>query len=656
MAGFETRAIWGSDPGLVSNRFRYTGASVPPLDEEAIKRIQAAANKTSATSLVEYPAVSAVQKQVTNPFVTNIPPLFSLNTNQLNLEGTNPFRPGWQAAEQEWKRRLDANLPEGSAFDRLIDFRERAGEWDAMQQGAVPPGRIGGIQPNPAETPSWLRAVANVPTPSWIDFSTDPNRPAPRKNPPAAFTNAKSGPFQDFLQNIKRTGSEVADVLVPGRHNVPQSMLQYIETPEFIAAKKEQNWFGVAPDISIAPGELSEKQSRWLLDPRRTPEVGAGAFGAVTVPTNTGTAFKIQENKTRPFVENELDKAIRTAELGLGPQVYSATLQPIENSDRIRSITRTEAVPHRKFEQLLSQEQDFLNLERYKLTEGLYRGGISNLDNHFGNILLNDATRKAVQVDSGLARDYDPFNANDLNSRLSNIVSGLVQSGMRDVAKDTSDIGLSLIDEIRTNPSPELYAEAENFFNRSGNLLMSQSRPLPSNPLINAPAMMRSAAASTLDIAGSVPLFDPGFRAAVERGNVSEAARRVGIEYAAGTALAPVVSTGVNALARTTPAAARAVTGALGVARTANPIAVVSQLGGDAPQPRAVGTYRGATVYRNPQGALVAAPIGGKPMRLGQATLGGKPTFVPWGSVAGTRVGPRKVGRPWWDVGQFFGR
>ena len=40
MAGFETRAIWGADPGLVSDRFRYTGVSVPPLDEEAIKRIQ----------------------------------------------------------------------------------------------------------------------------------------------------------------------------------------------------------------------------------------------------------------------------------------------------------------------------------------------------------------------------------------------------------------------------------------------------------------------------------------------------------------------------------------------------------------------------------------------------------------------------------------
>jgi len=92
------------------------------------------------------------------------------------------------------------------------------------------------------------------------------------------------------------------------------------------------------------------------------------------------------------------------------------------------------------------------------------------------------------------------------------------------------------------------------------------------------------------------------------------------------------------------------------VSPVAAPVSVSLMLGGASPQPRAVGTYRGATVYRNPQGAFVAAPIGGKPMRLGQAIQNNKPTFVPWGSVAGTKVGPRTVGRPWWDVGQFFGR
>lgn len=174
--------------------------------------------------------------------------------------------------------------------------------------------------------------------------------------------------------------------------------------------------------------------------------------------------------------------------------------------------------------------------------------------------------------------------------------------------------------------------------------------------LPNIQQAIRTGFNTTTDLAGSIPLFDPAFRTAVEQGDVRQAATQVAKEYTAGLVAAPVVGAGMGVLQRVAPQAARVATGALGVARTANPIAVVSQLGGDAPQPRAVGTYRGATVYRNPQGALVAAPIGGKPMRLGQATLGGKPTFVPWGSVAGTRVGPRKVGRPWWDVGQFFGR
>jgi hypothetical protein len=95
------------------------------------------------------------------------------------------------------------------------------------------------------------------------------------------------------------------------------------------------------------------------------------------------------------------------------------------------------------------------------------------------------------------------------------------------------------------------------------------------------------------------------------------------------------------------------------VLAAANPvtaaIATATLAPGSSPQPQAVGTYQGSTVYRNPQGNLVAAP-GGKPMRLGTAVKGGKTTFVPWGSVAGTQVGPRIVGRPWWDVGQFFGR
>jgi hypothetical protein len=168
---------------------------------------------------------------------------------------------------------------------------------------------------------------------------------------------------------------------------------------------------------------------------------------------------------------------------------------------------------------------------------------------------------------------------------------------------------------------------------------------------------IRTGVSATADLAGAVPLFDPEFRQAVEQGDVRKAATQVAKEYVTGLVAAPVVGAGLGVAQRLAPQTAAAVIPAAATAlRVTNPVAVVSQLGGDSPQPRAVGTYRGATVYRNPQGAFVAAPLGGKPMRLGQATQGGKPTFVPWGSVAGTKVGPRTVGRPWWDVGQFFGR
>ena len=84
------------------------------------------------------------------------------------------------------------------------------------------------------------------------------------------------------------------------------------------------------------------------------------------------------------------------------------------------------------------------------------------------------------------------------------------------------------------------------------------------------------------DVAGSVPLFDPAFRQAIEKGNMGEAAKRVGTEYAAGLATGAVVGLGTGALNQISPRAAMLVTGALNIARIANPIAVVSQLGGSA--------------------------------------------------------------------------
>jgi len=95
--------------------------------------------------------------------------------------------------------------------------------------------------------------------------------------------------------------------------------------------------------------------------------------------------------------------------------------------------------------------------------------------------------------------------------------------------------------------------------------------------------LIGTATGAGADVAGSVPLFDPGFRQAVEQGNVKEAAKRVATDYAVGAATAPVIGLGAGALNQVSPVAARAVTGALGAARLANPIAVASQLGGSSP-------------------------------------------------------------------------
>jgi len=147
--------------------------------------------------------------------------------------------------------------------------------------------------------------------------------------------------------------------------------------------------------------------------------------------------------------------------------------------------------------------------------------------------------------------------------------------------------------------------------------------------------------------------MDPQINQALQKGDYQEAAMVGGIGIAAGTTGEAAVKRGLAELAK------RGIAAPLKIASVAaaplSAITTATLAPGSSPQPQAVGTYQGSTVFRNPQGAFVAAP-GGKPTRLGQAIKGGKPTFVPWGSVAGTKVGPRTVGRPWWDVGQFFGR
>jgi hypothetical protein len=85
---------------------------------------------------------------------------------------------------------------------------------------------------------------------------------------------------------------------------------------------------------------------------------------------------------------------------------------------------------------------------------------------------------------------------------------------------------------------------------------------------------------TTAELTGSIPLFDPEFRAATDRGDGRTVARLIGTDYATGAVAAPIISTGMGVLQHLTPNVAGIVAGGLNIARTANPIAVVSQMGG----------------------------------------------------------------------------
>jgi hypothetical protein len=126
------------------------------------------------------------------------------------------------------------------------------------------------------------------------------------------------------------------------------------------------------------------------------------------------------------------------------------------------------------------------------------------------------------------------------------------------------------------------------------------------------------------NIVGSVPLFDPEFRQATEQGDLGKAAKIVAKDYAIGAATAPVVGMGVSTLSRLGPQAARVVAGGLGVARAANPIAVVSQLGGSSkitPRQEAYENQLRETKFKQ---AEAARKRGGKfkfPTPFGQVTI-----------------------------------
>ena len=92
---------------------------------------------------------------------------------------------------------------------------------------------------------------------------------------------------------------------------------------------------------------------------------------------------------------------------------------------------------------------------------------------------------------------------------------------------------------------------------------------------------IRTGVSATTDLVGSVPLFDPAFRQAVEQGNARKAAQQIATEYAIGATAAPVVGAATGFAQRLAPATTAAVLPvAANTLRVANPLAVVSQLGG----------------------------------------------------------------------------
>jgi hypothetical protein len=602
MAGFETRAIWGSDQGLRSNRFPYTGVSVSPLDENLVDAFNR--NFQQRLSLLQNVGESPNTKNIAN-FAWNqaikeqqAPGLPKSTINPFEI---SPFPRTPDVSFIDFSTPQPRQLQPGDLFS--------PGLTDLIKQpvkSISPPARRGGLDSffsikNTADRKKifgdLLNSINNAPrlqTGDLLLFNNPAQGGLGKWYQPAAF--------QNLLNNAKQVGTRVADALFPGRHTVPEHLLDAIETPEFSQAVRNRS-LNIPLGESTSLGSLSEKESKWLLDPRRTPRAGGGAFGSVVVPTNTQTAFKIQEGDTglqignfksgsKEFYENEVDKAIRTAELGYGPMVKSLTLQPTENNS-YRAVTRTEAVPHRKFSSLSDAEKQFMKRGVYKLNENLMRGGILNKDSHFENVLLNDATKQLMQVDSGLAQDYDPTNINHLYHRLSNISGGLFQAGFPELSAETRQLGQGLLDELSRNPSPELYAEAENFFNRSGNILLKTPNEYPGMPTqTTAPAKKSLAQSLKTNVKPTTKAF----------------LLDAGINYALGASPQEALVTAIS-----DPISAENLGGA--------PTAAIERLG---PQGQFVDT-RSNTVL-SPEGRYT---------NTGIAYKGGRPIVVPRGSVAG---------------------
>lgn len=177
---------------------------------------------------------------------------------------------------------------------------------------------------------------------------------------------------------------------------------------------------------------------------------------------------------------------------------------------------------------------------------------------------------------------------------------------------------------------------------------------------------IRTGFGAVAETTGSVPFLDPGFRAAVESGRPEDAAKVLATDLVAGAVAAPVVGAAAGVLERAAPrVAARALPAVAAASRVGNPVAVVSQLGGDRQLTKAqeVADRQAGEAQQNrarlarQRGGRISFPTPFGKVRLpdfGASESGG--LFL-GGNSSGRRIGARSVlgGKPVVWTGDSYG-
>jgi hypothetical protein len=214
------------------------------------------------------------------------------------------------------------------------------------------------------------------------------------------------------------------------------------------------------------------------------------------------------------------------------------------------------------------------------------------------------STARLAELSSGWSGPKDPYFFSDLTD--ANIANRAISRAIDEI-RNVSGRGITAAvpESYTSGEERRLYLNPPNLgVVRSPDQLtgpagqVAEAAGITSNTLLDAAAKakqiegynktlpkikqaIRSGFNATTDLTGSIPLFDPAFRQAVEQGDARKAAQQVATEYAIGAAAAPVIGASAGLAQRLAPATTAAVLpAAAGALRVANPLAVVSQLGG----------------------------------------------------------------------------